>query len=377
MYPSSHDYNNNHNPNINPTSLFITETNPNSKFDQDLQHLSSFHFPSPFVQYDDFVYELEWQQLYDLFIQQQPFTPENSVAEIINSMEAGDLPKEGLPDDDHQQNENNNMIRKRALKKDRHSKITTARGPRDRRMRLSLDVARKFFDLQDILGFDKASKTVEWLMVHSSSAIKEITRGGNFPGRRMIYAGHQASFGPNTSVSSTTSECEVVSGIDDATTTNINDNGIQQKAVKTKNNVTKPSASKKKEKKAKSARRAASSHLLAKESRKVARERARKRTMEKRKLGATKLCLEEGISCRKSSDLKQLNNPPHQQQQQRGYGANISVITGNWNPSPICAYQQDAEVPHLNQFSDLEYCSKTWEAYNNNNNNNNMSILGA
>ncbi|KAI3978093.1 hypothetical protein MKX01_032470 [Papaver californicum] len=61
-------------------------------------------------------------------------------------------------------------------KKDRHSKIVTSQGPRDRRMRLSLDIARKFFDLQDILGVDKASKTLEWLLNKSKPAIKEIMR---------------------------------------------------------------------------------------------------------------------------------------------------------------------------------------------------------
>ncbi|PRQ40431.1 putative transcription factor TCP family [Rosa chinensis] len=59
-------------------------------------------------------------------------------------------------------------------KKDRHSKICTAQGPRDRRMRLSVQIARKFFDLQDMLGFDKASKTIDWLFTKSKSAIKEL-----------------------------------------------------------------------------------------------------------------------------------------------------------------------------------------------------------
>nr|AXQ03865.1 teosinte branched 1 [Cynodon dactylon] len=61
-----------------------------------------------------------------------------------------------------------------ASRKDRHSKICTAGGMRDRRMRLSLDVARKFFALQDMLGFDKASKTVQWLLNTSKAAIQEI-----------------------------------------------------------------------------------------------------------------------------------------------------------------------------------------------------------
>ncbi|KAK9106954.1 hypothetical protein Syun_022965 [Stephania yunnanensis] len=59
-------------------------------------------------------------------------------------------------------------------KKDQHSKIVTAQGIRDRRMRLSLEVAHKFFTLQDMLGFDKASNTVDWLLTNSMSAIKEL-----------------------------------------------------------------------------------------------------------------------------------------------------------------------------------------------------------
>ncbi|XP_071687282.1 uncharacterized protein [Rutidosis leptorrhynchoides] len=70
---------------------------------------------------------------------------------------------------------------KRVNKKsrERHSKIYTAQGFRGRRMRLSLHIARKFFDLQDLLGFDKASKTIEWLFCKSNKAIKEVTQNFN------------------------------------------------------------------------------------------------------------------------------------------------------------------------------------------------------
>ncbi|KAG8056719.1 hypothetical protein GUJ93_ZPchr0002g26546 [Zizania palustris] len=64
--------------------------------------------------------------------------------------------------------------RKRPFRTDRHSKIRTAQGVRDRRMRLSLDVARDFFALQDKLGFDKASKTVDWLLTQSKPAIDRL-----------------------------------------------------------------------------------------------------------------------------------------------------------------------------------------------------------
>ncbi|XP_044490797.1 transcription factor TCP12-like [Mangifera indica] len=93
--------------------------------------------------------------------------------------------------------------RKRAGKKDRHSKIHTAKGLRDRRMRLSLQIARKFFDLQDTLGFDKASKTIEWLFSKSKAAIKELTE--TFPGFKKRCGGARSL--------SSTSESEVVSGL--------------------------------------------------------------------------------------------------------------------------------------------------------------------
>ncbi|CAN7011320.1 hypothetical protein IGI04_012042 [Brassica rapa subsp. trilocularis] len=64
---------------------------------------------------------------------------------------------------------------KKPSRTDRHSKIKTAKGTRDRRMRLSLDVAKELFGLQDMLGFDKASKTVEWLLTQAKPEIIKIT----------------------------------------------------------------------------------------------------------------------------------------------------------------------------------------------------------
>ncbi|KAG8047336.1 hypothetical protein GUJ93_ZPchr0008g12954 [Zizania palustris] len=65
--------------------------------------------------------------------------------------------------------------RRRPFRTDRHSKIRTAQGVRDRRMRLSVGVARDFFALQDKLGFDKASKTVDWLLTQSKQAIDRLS----------------------------------------------------------------------------------------------------------------------------------------------------------------------------------------------------------
>ncbi|CAA6657372.1 unnamed protein product [Spirodela intermedia] len=48
--------------------------------------------------------------------------------------------------------------------KDRHSKVTTARGLRDRRVRLSVQTAIQLYDLQDRLGLNQPSKAVDWLL---------------------------------------------------------------------------------------------------------------------------------------------------------------------------------------------------------------------
>ncbi|KAH0689002.1 hypothetical protein KY289_016360 [Solanum tuberosum] len=67
-------------------------------------------------------------------------------------------------------------MKKKPKKRERScSKILTAQGPRDRRIRLSIAMARKFFDLQELLGFDKPSKTIDWLFTHSQVALEELT----------------------------------------------------------------------------------------------------------------------------------------------------------------------------------------------------------
>ena len=87
--------------------------------------------------------------------------------------------------------------RKRPFRTDRHSKIQTAQGVRDRRMRLSLDVARDFFALQDRLGFDKASKTVDWLLTQSKPAIERLD--ATEPSQRSVGGSDDAALSPPTS----------------------------------------------------------------------------------------------------------------------------------------------------------------------------------
>uniref|UniRef100_A0A7I4FTX0 TCP domain-containing protein n=1 Tax=Physcomitrium patens TaxID=3218 RepID=A0A7I4FTX0_PHYPA len=60
--------------------------------------------------------------------------------------------------------------------KDRHSKVNTAKGPRDRRVRLSVPTAVQFYDVQDRLGFDQPSKAVEWLIKNAKAAIDELAQ---------------------------------------------------------------------------------------------------------------------------------------------------------------------------------------------------------
>ncbi|KAM7479735.1 hypothetical protein LguiA_027948 [Lonicera macranthoides] len=164
--------------------------------------------------------------------------------------------------------------KKRSSKKDRHSKINTAHGPRDRRMRLSLDVARKFFGLQDMLRFDKASKTVEWLLTKSKSAIKDLTRGLN--------SNHSSSVGANSS--SSTSECEVLSGTEDTRVLNEDTYHVSNTNTSTKGKAT---VGKAKKSKGVVTRRIAFD-ANARELREKARERARERT-KKRKLQGKEL----------------------------------------------------------------------------------------
>lgn len=181
--------------------------------------------------------------------------------------------------------------RKRSCKRDRHSKINTARGPRDRRMRLSLDVARKFFGLQDMLGFDKASKTVEWLLIQAKSEIKKLARELNH---------HRSSCtstaGTSKSTSSTTSECEVVSGTDEVT---INGDHRQQLRGRRKSSA--------KEKKQRPQSRKNAFNPRARESRDKARARARERTKEKGKL--QKLVVVE--ESRQDNQLSRLSSWSH------------------------------------------------------------------
>ncbi|XAR59212.1 hypothetical protein NMG60_11014921 [Bertholletia excelsa] len=56
-------------------------------------------------------------------------------------------------------------------RKDRHSKVSTAKGPRDRRVRLSAATAIRFYDVQERLGCGRPSEAIDWLMKEAKAAI--------------------------------------------------------------------------------------------------------------------------------------------------------------------------------------------------------------
>lgn len=145
-----------------------------------------------------------------------------------------------------------------ASRKDRHSKITTARGVRDRRMRLSVEVARRFFKLQDMLGFDKPSKTVEWLLTQAKHEIDKLE--GRVP--QIVNYGCTAC----AKSASSTSECEAASG-------------IRQAAAATASAGSKPSI------KVNKIRKSRTLGPLTKDMRNKARARARERTSFKKMFG--------------------------------------------------------------------------------------------
>lgn len=67
------------------------------------------------------------------------------------------------------------VIVRSTARKDCHSKVYTAKGLRDRRVRLSAHTAIQFYDVQDRLGYDRPSKAVDWLINKAKSAIDRLS----------------------------------------------------------------------------------------------------------------------------------------------------------------------------------------------------------
>lgn len=204
-----------------------------------------------------------FQHIYDLLFHQHSLImrAENTVIEAIANSNTMNF---------NNSNINVHMAEHIPRKRDQRVKINTARGPRERRMRLSIKVAPDFFKLQDLLGCDTASKTLEWLLINSKDEIKKLETE------------KKHSFSVGVKSASSTSKCQTVSGINPVA---INDRDQQDSVLEEKTST--------KEKKIRqSVLRKSAFHPLARESRKKARERARERARVKMRsrVDESKLC---------------------------------------------------------------------------------------
>ncbi|KAI5591742.1 hypothetical protein BDE02_04G103400 [Populus trichocarpa] len=91
--------------------------------------------------------------------------------------------------------------------KDRHSKVCTIRGLRDRRVRLSVPTAIQLYDLQDRLGLNQPSKVVDWLLNAAKHEIDELPPLPMPPGNFSL--NHQAILGSSNEVGASRSSKEV------------------------------------------------------------------------------------------------------------------------------------------------------------------------
>ncbi|CAA7053076.1 unnamed protein product [Microthlaspi erraticum] len=163
---------------------------------------------------------------------------------------------------------------KKPSRTDRHSKIKTAKGTRDRRMRLSLDVAKELFGLQDMLGFDKASKTVEWLLTQAKPEITKIAKSlSNQFNHGGFSSGDESQTliqGPALGSMDTSSDlCELASmwTVDNRGTAETRGDKVDGRTIKGKKKMPQP--------------RTPNLKKVSKEARAKARERAKERTKEK------------------------------------------------------------------------------------------------
>ncbi|XP_057791795.1 transcription factor TCP17-like [Salvia miltiorrhiza] len=82
--------------------------------------------------------------------------------------------------------------------KDRHSKVCTVRGLRDRRIRLSIPTAVQLYDLQEKLGLSQPSKVVDWLLDATKADIDKLPPLPIIPG---IFSPNPNQDSPSSSLS--------------------------------------------------------------------------------------------------------------------------------------------------------------------------------
>jgi hypothetical protein len=229
-----------------------------------------------------------------------------------------------------------------AARKDRHSKICTGGGMRDRRMRLSLDVARKFFALHDMLGFDKASKTVQWLLNTSKAAIQEVMTDDA--------SSECVEDGPSSlSVDGKHNPTEEHRGGDQQQK--------EKKPVKARRATTTP----------KPPRKSANAHpVLDKETRAKARERARERTREKHRMRWVKLAsaidVEAAAARRDRPSTSNLNHSPSRSMAELERCSSTLNNGGRTQVVSIGSEPGDMILAFSNGgYSSSNYCQEQWE----------------
>ncbi|KAG4378896.1 hypothetical protein AAZX31_17G117800 [Glycine max] len=262
--------------------------------------------------------------------------------------------------------------RKRSSKRDRHSKINTARGLRDRRMRLSLEVAKRFFGLQDMLGFDKASKTVEWLLNQAKGEIKQLARE-----KTSVVGGGGKS-------ASSTSECEGVSSLDEVAVSTGGVNNEEQERETVPNMM--------KRRKSKVCRKSAF-NAIDKESREKARERARERTREK--MRTRRVLVSDASNLNRLSSwnpfetvedsagtthhpsldvhLHEADQEPisshnvkeHNLGEDMAHEDNSLALMNKWSPTMLFNSLHNSGILQEHQFAEFQSLGKQWEAYSN------------
>ncbi|KAF5734619.1 hypothetical protein HS088_TW15G00111 [Tripterygium wilfordii] len=357
---------------INPISLtpFHNYTiNPNSsKQYLDEQYPPNFlHLPSPLLHY-----ELEFLENHDVFnfYSPQPMKGTDDSVTDFRGEESTSIEKRNSKDTKMKKVSTTTIAGgKKSGKKDRHSKINTAQGPRDRRMRLSLKVATEFFDLQDKLGYDKASKTIEWLLTQANAEIKKLA--SSLPNMSCSTVNNAAK----SASSATNSECEVVSQI----------NSIEPKessiGMKKKGRLSSISR-----------KNAFRGGPLVKESREKARARARERARMKlcdhhdqlsRLSSRSPFEASDSSSRHNNNPSMEVEKPSYHDQQENTTATtthedmvdnNSSVIMDKyWNftgPSnfgylPHTSTSNTTSIPQQNQSTDFQFFGKPWDSYNN------------
>lgn len=86
--------------------------------------------------------------------------------------------------------------------KDRHSKVCTIRGLRDRRVRLSVPTAIQLYDLQERLGLSQPSKVVDWLLNAAKHEIDELPPLPNIPSLNNFTLGYPSHVTSNQATTS-------------------------------------------------------------------------------------------------------------------------------------------------------------------------------